>query len=178
LTRSTRSTRLTPSTQSPATIRPAVETDLDAMVDNTWAVAREGRWIATEVPFDREDRRRRMLDGLDDAAHCGYFVAEVDGRVVGEIGLRVAPYGVVSLGMLVIDGHRGNGLGNALLGRGIEWARTSGGHKVALEVWPHNQAALALYRHHGFKEEGRLRDHYRRGHGELWDVIVMGRPLP
>jgi RimJ/RimL family protein N-acetyltransferase len=148
------------------------------MIDNTWAVAKEGRWIATEVPFDREDRRRRLLDGLADEVRSGYFVAEVGGRLVGHIGLRVAPYGVVSLGILVIDGHRGHGTGHALLARGLEWARQSGGHKVALEVWPHNHAALALYRHHGFEEEGRLRSHYRRRHGELWDAIVMGRMLP
>jgi ribosomal protein S18 acetylase RimI-like enzyme len=165
-------------TRRPGTIRRAVETDLDAMVDNTWAVAQEGSWIATEVPFDREDRRRRLLDGLDDVAHSAYFVAEVDGRVVGHIGLPVAPHGVVSLGMLVIDGHRGQRLGHALLDRGIEWAGTSGGHKAALEVWPHNQAALALYRRHGFQEEGRLRHHYRRRDGQVWDAIVMGRPLP
>lgn len=161
-----------------ATIRPALETDLDVMVDNTWAVAQEGRWIATEVPFDRADRRRRLLEGLDDGAHSGYFVAEMEGCVVGFIGLRVTPYGVVSLGMLVIDGYRSQGVGHALLVRGIEWARASGGHKVALEVWPHNHSALALYRHHGFNEEGRLRQHYRRRSGELWDAIVMGRPLP
>jgi RimJ/RimL family protein N-acetyltransferase len=173
----TRPTQPTQPTRPQATIRPAAETDLDPMIENTWAVAEEGRWIATEVPFDREDRRRRLIEGMDDVAHSGYFVAEVDGRVVGHIGLRLAPYGVVSLGMLVTDGHRGRGVGHALLARGIEWARQSGGHKIALEVWPNNEAALALYQHHGFEQEGRLRRHYRRHHGELWDAIVMGLQL-
>jgi RimJ/RimL family protein N-acetyltransferase len=159
------------------TTRTAAESDVDAVVDNTWAVAKEGTGIATEVPFDREDRRRRMIEGIEDDVHSGYFVAEVDGRVVAHIGLRLAPYGVVSLGMLVIDGYRGQGIGGALMARGIEWARSSGGHKISLEVWPHNEAALALYRHTGFEEEGRLRRHYRRRNGELWDAIVMGLQL-
>jgi RimJ/RimL family protein N-acetyltransferase len=164
-------------TRPQATIRPAAEPDVDAMVDNTWAVAQEGTWIATEVPFDREDRRGRLAAGLGDDVHSGYFVAEVDDQVVGHIGLRLAPYGVVSVGMLVLDGHRGRGIGHALLTRGVDWARTAGGHKIALEVWPHNQAALALYRQAGFEEEGRLLRHYRRRDGELWDAIVMGLQL-
>jgi len=144
------------------------------MLDNIWAVASEGRWIATEVPFDREDRRRRLLEGLGDDIHSGYFVAETDDGVVGHIGLRLAPYGVVSLGILVIEGHRGQGTGHALLARGLEWARQSGGHKVALEVWPHNQAALALYRRHGFEVEGRMRDYALRD-GVFVDTLSMAR---
>jgi RimJ/RimL family protein N-acetyltransferase len=48
-------------------------------------------------------------------------------------------------------------------------------HKIALQVWPHNEAALALYRSSGFEQEGYLRQHYRRKNGELWDAVVMGR---
>jgi RimJ/RimL family protein N-acetyltransferase len=40
-------------------------------------------------------------------------------------------------------------------------------------VFPHNHAAIALYRRFGFVEEGRRVKHYRRGNGELWDSIVM-----
>jgi RimJ/RimL family protein N-acetyltransferase len=47
-------------------------------------------------------------------------------------------------------------------------------HKLSLEVFPSNEAAIALYRKFGFVEEGRLRSHYRRQSGELWDVLVMG----
>jgi ribosomal protein S18 acetylase RimI-like enzyme len=49
---------------------------------------------------------------------------------------------------------------------------------MALEVWPHNTAALRLYRGAGFVEEGRKRRHYRRRNGEFWDALLMGRPLP
>jgi ribosomal protein S18 acetylase RimI-like enzyme len=49
---------------------------------------------------------------------------------------------------------------------------------MSLEVWPHNEAAIALYQKVGFVEEGRKVRHYRRANGEIWDAILMGRPLP
>ena len=49
----------------------------------------------------------------------------------------------------------------------------AGLHKLCLEVFPTNDAALALYRRHGFAEEGRRANQYRRANGELWDAIAM-----
>jgi ribosomal protein S18 acetylase RimI-like enzyme len=69
---------------------------------------------------------------------------------------------------------RGRGVGSALLTAAIEKARSDGLHKLSLEVFPHNEAAIALYRKFGFREEGRRVKHYRRANGELWDSIVMG----
>ena len=48
---------------------------------------------------------------------------------------------------------------------------------MALEVWPDNERAIALYTRMGFIEEGRLRRHYRRRNGELWDALIMGLEL-
>jgi RimJ/RimL family protein N-acetyltransferase len=48
---------------------------------------------------------------------------------------------------------------------------------MALQVWPHNAAAIALYERFGFERECYLRRHYRRRSGELWDAIVMGLRL-
>jgi RimJ/RimL family protein N-acetyltransferase len=56
-------------------------------------------------------------------------------------------------------------------------ARKAGAHKIALQVWPHNAAAIALYERFGFRREGYLTRHYRRRSGELWDAIIMGLPL-
>ena len=101
-------------------------------------------------------------------------MAEDAGRVVGYIDVRVAPYGVASVAMAILDGYRGRGVGTRLVERGTEWAKRAGAHKLALEVWPHNDRALGLYKKLGFVEEGRLRRHYRRRSGELWDAVVMG----
>ena len=54
---------------------------------------------------------------------------------------------------------------------------TKGFGKLSLEVFPHNTAAIALYRKFGFVEKGRRVQHYRRASGELCDSIVMDRLL-
>jgi [ribosomal protein S18]-alanine N-acetyltransferase len=59
----------------------------------------------------------------------------------------------------------------------IERARGHGLHKLCLEVFAHNAAAIGLYRKCGFAEEGRRARQYRRASGELWDSIVMGLQL-
>jgi ribosomal protein S18 acetylase RimI-like enzyme len=163
-----------------ATVRPALDRDLDIVVEQTWQVATEGLWIGTEVPFDRGARRERLASALA-GPFSTVLVADASGAagpsVVGHILVSIAPYGVADVGMLVMDAWRGKGIGRLLLRSGMEWARAAGAHKMALEVWPHNQAALHLYRAAGFVEEGRKVGHYRRRNGELWDAVLMGRPL-
>jgi RimJ/RimL family protein N-acetyltransferase len=105
------------------------------------------------------------------------LVAEAGGEAVGQLGLRLASYGVADLGMTVAAGWRGRGVGTALLTEAVDQARKAGAHKLALQVWPHNAAALALYERFGFRREGYLTRHYRRRSGELWDAVVMGLPL-
>jgi len=79
--------------------------------------------------------------------------------------------------MLVAKPWRRRGVGSALLAAAIEKAGDDGLHKLSLDVFTHNQGAVALYRKFGFVEEGRRVRHYRRASGEFWDSIVMGLPL-
>ena len=157
-------------------VRPATAADIDRLVELYAAVADEGRWLGGEGPVDTDDHRRRWEARL--ASGDGVpLVAEADGVVVGQVNVDLTPYGVASLGMLVDRGWRRRGVGSALVRAAIDAARAHGCHKVSLQVWPHNEAALALYRGLGFEEEGRLRRHYRRRNGELWDAVVMGLVL-
>jgi RimJ/RimL family protein N-acetyltransferase len=97
--------------------------------------------------------------------------------VVGAAGLEWmgrCGSGLLNLGMWVIKPWRGRGAGSALVTACIDWAKAQGAHKIALEVWPHNEPARNLYRRFGFEEEGYLRSHWRRRNGELWDSVVMG----
>lgn len=156
-------------------VRQGAVADLDAVVDLLERVAAEGRWLGSEH-VDRKERHDHYLASLgshDDAL----FVADAAGEVVGHLGMTMRPYGVADVGMLVAAPWRGRGVGTALLGYGIDWARNAGAHKVALQVWPHNDAARALYRTFGFAEEGVLHRHYRRRNGELWDAVIMGLAL-
>ena len=158
------------------TVRPATATDVDALVAMLVEVAGEGRWIATEAPVDVEERHHTVAEAVQ-SDHAIVLVAEAGGVPVGQLGLHLAPYGVADLGMLVAAGWRGRGVGTALLAEAVERARKAGAHKLALQVWPHNAAALALYERFGFRREGYLTRHYRRRSGELWDAIIMGLRL-
>ena len=153
------------------TVRNATPDDLDELLAMREEVAAEGRWIGAEVPLDLERDRRAYRESIERGT---MFVAELDGAMVGNLGMEVPGYKVAELAMLVRDGHRGQGIGSALLERAIAFAREQGCHKVALQHWPHNEAAHRLYEKYGFEQEGYLRRHYPRKNGEIWDAVVMG----
>jgi ribosomal protein S18 acetylase RimI-like enzyme len=79
---------------------------------------------------------------------------------------------VAEVGLMVAARQRRRGIGSALMEEAFKWARASGITKVELEVFPHNEPAIALYRKLGFEEEGRLRGRYRIG-GNLVDAVLM-----
>jgi putative acetyltransferase len=133
------------------------------------AVAEERDGIATEPPVDVNARTHEFA-----ASAAGSLVAEADAAIIGMIHVREGRFGVGELAMLVERGWRGRGVGSALVAAAIEGARIKGLHKLSLDVFVHNAAAIALYRKFGFVEEGRLRNQIRRASGELWDVIEMG----
>lgn len=151
--------------------------DVDAIVDMYIAVVEEGKWLGGQPPVDRAARRDRFLDEIGATDKNASLVAVVGEEIVGHVGVDLAPYNVAGLGMMVDAGWRGRGVGGALVRRAIDAARQLGAHKVALQVWPHNEVARHLYLRHGFLEEGLLRRHYPRRNGELWDAVIMGLVL-
>ena len=159
------------------TVRAATEADVDAALDVFEAVVNEGVWMGTEPGFDRAERRERFLESVHSEQRA-FLVAEAGGgEIVGTCSMEVAPYGVAGFGMCVAPGWRRQGVGGKLVTAAVEEVRRLGAHKIALEVWPHNDAAIRLYERHGFEVEGRKRRHYRRGNGELWDSVMMGLVL-
>ena len=135
-------------------------------------VAAEGEWIGTELPLHPgmagtvRDRRDRLGLGV---------VRRGSGRAGRRRRCSSRPRrGVAHLGMAIIEGHRGAGLGRALLDAAVEWAREarlSQGH--ARGVAPQRAGARRLYERAGFADEGYLTRHYRRKSGALWDAVVM-----
>ncbi|MBS1894992.1 MAG: GNAT family N-acetyltransferase [Actinobacteria bacterium] len=101
-----------------------------------------------------------------------------DTPLVGHLDFRpTRTEGVWSFGMLVLPEHRGKGGGRLLLEAAMA-ARPPDAHKIELEVWPHNEAAIGLYERMGFEREGLRRDHYRRKDGALQSSVVMARLFP
>ena len=158
-------------------IRRATADDVGTIVDLYVAVVDEGRWLGGQPPVDRSARRDRFLAEIDASDRNASLVAVVEEKVVGHAGVDLTPYNVAGLGMMVDAGWRGRGVGGALVPAAIDAARRLGAHKVALQVWPHNDVARRLYLRHGFVEEGVLRRHYPRRSGELWDSVIMGLVL-
>ena len=157
----------------PPLVRPAVEGDIPSIIALREQVAGEGRWIGRELPLP-DDLADRLQASLGDEGDL-WLVAEVDGAVVGDGGLHANGAGHAELFMAIAPEHRGRGIGRVLLEQSLTWARAQPDiHKVVLQVWPHNDRAIALYRHAGFIVEGYRHGHWRRSNGDLWDVIEMG----
>ena len=156
-------------------IRAAHPADAPGIITLFTAVAGEGDSIGTEPGFDVALRESSILTSIEEGTNY-MLVAASEDVVVGSLGLHVR-HNVGSLGMMVARAHRRQGIGGRLLDESVRWARERGLHKVDLEVWPHNAAAIALYRSRGFTVEGRLRRHYRRANGQLWDSVPMGLVL-
>ncbi|MCU1462372.1 MAG: GCN5-related N-acetyltransferase [Acidimicrobiales bacterium] len=157
------------------TVREATADDVEAWAELMTAVATEGKWIGLEAPVDQRIIRGHFVDRLG-AGDAVTLLAEADGALVGTLSLHIN-HGIADVAMAVADGWRGQGLGTALMTAAVAWSRDRGAHKLALQHWPHNHAAHALYERFGFAEEGRLRRHWRRRNGELWDSVVMGLVL-
>lgn len=148
-------------------VRPAEDGDRHSLALLLAAVAEERDGIAAEPPIDVDKLATSWkIDGT--------LVALAEGVIVGEVRVDPSWMGFGEIGMMVAADWRGRGVGTALVAAAIEWARAHGLHKLALSVFPHNDAAIALYRKSGFVEEGRLVQHVRRADGELWDLIEMG----
>ena len=163
-------------------VRVAQITDAGTMAELFAAVAEERDGIATEPPVDVGERTARFAGDL-----AGSVVAVADIRptgslvigsqVIGMLQVKASRHGFGEIGMLVDRAWRGRGVGSALIQAAISLARDQGLHKLSLEVFAHNAAAVALYRKCGFVEEGRRISQYRRASGELWDSIIMGLTL-
>jgi len=151
-------------------IRPARDDDRRPLAILFAAVAEERDGIATEPPIDVEAWSSGWrIEGT--------FVAVAGTEVVGSLNLESSRFGIGEIGMAIARQWRRHGVGSALLSTAIESARDRGMHKLSLSVFPHNEAAIALYWKFGFIEEGRRIKHYRRSNGELWDAIEMGLML-
>jgi RimJ/RimL family protein N-acetyltransferase len=133
-------------------------------------VAEERDGIAAEPPIDVEERATSLrLDGM--------LVAIADDEIVGSLHVEQSRFGFGEIGMMVARDWRGRGVGSALVAAAIEWGREHGLHKLTLSVFPHNEAAIRLYRKFEFAEEGRREKQMRRANGEIWDLIEMGLQL-
>ena len=155
--------------------RPAEPRDARRFQSFWRAIVAEGRYVRTEEAKTptRVYRARFRGSWTDREAQV---VALDEGRVVGHVFVQREAHPVTrhvaTLGIAVAADRRGRGIGATLMGEALRWARSVGVEKIMLSVYPHNHAAIALYRRFGFVEEGRLVGHSRKSSG-YEDEILM-----
>ncbi len=106
------------------------------------------------------EEEENILAGYVASDNSIMLLAEVDGSVVGQLGLRGsrrrALRHAAELGMTVSREWRDRGIGTALMERAVVWARGGGVLKrIELRVYVRNAPALHLYQKFGFLIEGR-----------------------
>lgn len=156
-------------------IRPSTPDDLEAVWRCLDSVARERRFLAmVEAPpladaraFFEQARSKGMIQ----------FVAVTGSRVIGWCDITPRRWDGFrhsgSLGMGVLAEFRGRGIGSRLLVETLQAARESGLRRIELEVFSSNRAAIALYRKHGFIQEG-VKRQARVIDGAVDDLVCMG----
>ena len=158
-------------------VRPVRPEDAASYLEMWRAVVAERRYVRTEtVSTGVRGLRRQFRDAV--TGDHGRFVAVADGRVIGAVMIERMPHPVnrhvATLGMAVAAGWRNRGVGSALMRAAMRWARDARVEKVSLEVYPTNEAAVALYRKFGFADEGKLERQSRKSYG-YEDELIMSR---
>ena len=156
-------------------VRPREASDLEAVAAlmSCPAVVRG----TLQLPWRSLDERREQYGRRSPGAHS--LVAEIDRRVVGQLGLHTEQNPrrrhVGTIGMAVHDDFAGRGVGSALLAACLELAdRWLDLRRIELEVYSDNAAAIGLYEKFGFEREGLLRDYAFRD-GAYTDAFLMAR---
>lgn len=159
---------------SRVTIEPMTLDHVEGLRDCVDTVARERRYLGAVEGFTLEETERFVLDL---ATHDDVSLVALDGdQVVGWCDIRRSrtegfTHGG-TLGMGVASGYRRQGIGKRLLTVALEGARAQSLERVQLDVFASNEAAVALYRAFGFREEGR-RVRGRKLDGAYDDVLLM-----
>ena len=85
-----------------------------------------------------------------------YYIAEIDGTIVGGCGIfptEGLPEKTCELVKLYLDkAARGTGLGKALLLKAMDWAKANGYDQVYLESMPELSKAVSIYENVGFEK--------------------------
>jgi RimJ/RimL family protein N-acetyltransferase len=137
-------------------------------------------WLISAGEWRSVWEERRHLVAIGRSGHGAVLVAENQAGIVGRLSILRDPHPasghVADVGLMVAADHRRAGVGTALLHAAEEWARGAGIRKLELHVFPHNEAALALYEQAGYRREGYRESHFERGGGYV-DALLMAKVI-
>ncbi|GAB59759.1 GNAT family N-acetyltransferase [Rheinheimera nanhaiensis] len=158
----------------PVLIRHAEPADIDAIK----AIYDQPSVYANtlQLPYQPVANWQRLYN-----AGAGFYnlVAELEGKVVGQLGLQVCQNPrrrhVAELGMGVAEDYQGQGIGSALLRSALElsdqWLNI---RRLELTVYSSNEVAIALYERFGFEVEAELSD-FAFQYGNYVSALCMAR---
>ncbi len=151
-----------------------------ALAPGDWAAVRRiyGEGIATGVAtFETTVPSRASLDARWLPGHR--WVAEVDGEVVGwtalsPVSTREHYAGVAESAVYVAEGHRGRGVGKALIREQVIAADEAGLWTLQTAVFTENRAAIALHHAAGYRTVG-IRERIAQLGGTWHDTVFLER---
>lgn len=161
-------------------IRKAVKSDASKIIQYVTAVGGESDNLTYGInEFDiTEEKEEQIIESINSRDNSIMMLAEIDGEIVSMLfiscGTRPRTRHAGEFGITVKKSCWGLGIGNAMISSLIEWARsTEIIRKINLKVRTDNTRAIALYKKHGFREEGiSTRDLYING--SFYDCCIMG----
>lgn len=130
-----------------------------------------------QLPYPALDLWQTRLEQLAKGSYS--YVAELDGEIVGQLSLdldqSLRRRHVASFGMGVKQELQGKGVGSKLLASAIDVAENwLNIERLELTVYTDNEAAIALYKKHGFVVEGESKKFAFRD-GKYVDAYHMAR---
>jgi L-amino acid N-acyltransferase YncA/DNA-binding transcriptional ArsR family regulator len=159
-----------------------VPTDLTVrpMTADDWPAVRRiyGEGINTGIAtFETTVPSRASLDAKWLPGHR--WVAEHDGEVVGwtalsPVSTRECYAGVAESSIYVADGHRGKGIGKALIRQQVVAADDAGLWTLQTAIFTENRASIALHHQAGYRTVG-IRERIAQLHGTWHDTVFIER---
>ncbi|GAB3164922.1 hypothetical protein GCM10027059_21790 [Myceligenerans halotolerans] len=151
-----------------------------ALRDDDWAAVRRiyGQGIDTGLAtFETVVPSRASLDAKWLPEHR--WVAELEGEVVGwaaatPVSTREVYSGVAETSIYVAYGHRGRGIGKALIRKQVTAADEGGLWTLQTAIFPENRASVGLHHAAGFRTLG-IRERIARRDGVWRDTVFMER---
>ncbi|WP_051183194.1 GNAT family N-acetyltransferase [Desulfocurvibacter africanus] len=161
-------------------IRHGVEGDASALITLATQCIEDGEgqiWVPGEFNLT-EEQEREWIKGLRENPNELLLVAEAEGNIVGvmdfHVGKRKRTCHAGMLGTAVAKDWRSQGVGSALLGEIIKWAKSNPEiEKLSLRVLANNHPSIGLCKKFGFQQEGYGHKEVKLGPNEYLDDVLM-----